>query len=333
MSSGPSTRNRIAGGLLIAATIFTVQSALAQQMDYQRPVDAAPQPGDIGGGYVVPTVQRPLPRAMWRHVTDVGVLVGALGLGSWIVLKRRNRHALVALTIGSVAYFGFYREGCVCPIGAIQNVAVALVDPSYALSYIVLAIFFLPLIFTVFFGRVFCGGVCPLGAIQELVLVKPWQVPRRLDWALGWLKWVYLGLAIWLAVRPAVDRDFIICRFDPFVGFFRFAGPLYMQLIGAALLVLGLFVGRAYCRYLCPYGAILSLLARIAWRGVTVTPDKELDCGLCAAACPYGAIENLRAVRSSCLSCARCFERCPRHRVQASGGRAPQSSIPVAELP
>ena len=49
-------------------------------------------------------------------------------------------------------------------------------------------------------------------------------MPRRLDKALGWLKWVYLGLA-YFAVLPAVDRDFVICRFDPFVGLFRFTGP------------------------------------------------------------------------------------------------------------
>jgi len=289
---------------------------------YQRPVDAAPSEQDIGGGYVTPAVQRPLPRAHWRAITDVAVLAAALGASAVLVLKRRSRRGVVVLTIGCLAYFGFYRQGCVCPIGAIQNVTVALLDPRYAVSYVVIAIFFLPLLFSLVFGRVFCGGVCPLGAVQDLVLLRPVQVPRRLDKGLGWLRWVYLVLAIWFAALPAASRDFIICRFDPFVGFFRFAGPLYMHLIGGGLLVLGLFVGRPYCRYLCPYGALLSLLSRFSWRGVTVTPDKELDCGLCAAACPYGAIEGLRAVRSSCLSCARCFKYCPRHRVSTASPRA-----------
>jgi polyferredoxin len=305
------------GGRSLLVVLLACAAPALGQYDYHRPVEAAPSEEDIGGGYVTPAVQRPPPRAQWREAADVAVLAAALRLGAWLVLKRRSRNGLVALTIGCLAYFGFYRQGCVCPIGAIQNVTVALVDPHYAVSYFVVAIFFLPLLFAVLFGRAFCGGVCPLGAIQELVVLRPLQVPRRVDKGLGWLRWVYLALAIWFAALPAVSRDFVICRFDPFVGFFRFAGPLHMHLIGGGLLVLGLFVGRPYCRYVCPYGALLSLLSRISWRAVSVTPDKELDCGLCAEGCPYGAIEGLRAVRSSCVSCARCFDYCPRHRVHS----------------
>ena len=54
------------------------------------------------------------------------------------------------------------------------------------------------------------------------------------------------------------------------------------------------------------------MVTRLAGRGVSITPDKELDCGLCQEACPYGAIEKMRAVRPKCLYCARCFASCPR---------------------
>ena len=307
--------------LLFSAVSLCAAHSFAQQMDYERPVQAAPSVEDIGGDYVLPTVQVHPPRAQWREIVDVLLLVVGLSLCAWIVLSRRSRNWLVVLSIGCLLYFGLYREGCVCPIGAIQNMVVALTDSQYTISYVVIAIFFLPLVLAVLFGRVFCGGVCPLGAIQELVLWWPVQVPRWLNRILGTFKWIYLVLAIWFAARVAVERDFIICRFDPFVGFFRFTGPTHMMFIGGGLLLLGMFIGRPYCRYLCPYGVLLSLLSRISWRCVTITPDKELDCGLCAEACPYGAIERRQpagsetghyiAVRSSCLFCARCFNYCP----------------------
>ena len=294
---------------------FFNPASYAQHVEYARPVDAAPTPEAIGEGYTLPVVQQPLPRPDWKEIVDLWVLAAALGLGAWIVLKRRSRREVVLLTIICLLYFGFYRQGCICAIGAIQNITVALTDPHYAVSYFTIGFFLLPLIAALLFGRVYCGGVCPLGAIQELVTMWPVHVPRKLDKMLGALKWIYLGLAIWLAARPAETRDFIICRYDPFVGFFRLTGPLSVMLLGVGLLALGLFVGRPYCRYLCPYGALLSAFSRLSWKKVSITPDKELDCGLCSAGCPYGAIKDMRAEKGSCLYCARCFNTCPRHRV------------------
>lgn len=291
--------------LLLPAPVF------GQAVQYERPVEVAPQQETIGGGYVTPDVQKPRPRAFWLEILDVVLLGVAMGAAVWIVVRKRSRYAALALSAASLAYFGFYREGCICPIGSIQNVAVALTDPNYSIPIVVTAVFFLPLLVAFFFGRAFCGGVCPLGAMQELVVLKPVQVPRRLDRALGLLKYVYLGVAIVLAIQPAIARDFVICRFDPFVGFFRREGFAHMMALGGGFLVLGTVVGRPYCRYLCPYGVLLSWCTRLARRGVTITPGKELDCGLCTTACPYGAIEGMRAVRKDCLYCARCYAACP----------------------
>jgi Fe-S-cluster-containing hydrogenase component 2 len=302
--------------------------ALGQQLQYERPVDTAPSEKTIGQGYVTPQVQHPRPRAVAWQIADVALLAVALGVAAWLALWRRQRGGLVAVSVVCLAYFGFYREGCICPIGATQNVAVALVDPRYAVPYYVIAIFVLPLAAALLFGRVFCAGVCPLGAIQELVTLRAVEVPARLDKALGSLKWAYLGLAIYYAVLPAVERDFLICRFDPFVGLFRFTGAAWLLMTGGAFLLAGVFVGRPYCRWLCPYGALLSAFSRYAWRSFSITPDRELDCGLCQGACPYGAIEERRAVRTACFACGRCYRSCPVHHAGAKGALAAAPGAP-----
>ena len=65
-----------------------------------------------------------------------------------------------------------------------------------------------------------------------------------------------------------------------------------MLAVGTAFLLLAIFVGRPYCRFLCPYGALLRLAATVSkWR-VTVTPDVCTQCRLCEESCPYGALRE-----------------------------------------
>jgi len=52
-----------------------------------------------------------------------------------------------------------------------------------------------------------------------------------------------------------------------------------------------MFIGRPYCRFLCPYGVVLRLLARGSWKKVKIAPDKCINCRLCERSCPFGAIQ------------------------------------------
>ncbi|HCO96228.1 MAG TPA: 4Fe-4S ferredoxin, partial [Phycisphaerales bacterium] len=180
-------------------------------------------------------------------------------------------------------------KGCICPIGSIQNIVFSIFDPGYAVPIVVVAFFLLPLIFTLFFGRTFCAAVCPLGAIQDIVLVWPVSVPGWLESALRLLAYIYLAVAVLLA---ATGSAFVICRYDPFVSIFRLSGSLNILILGGCLLLIGVFVGRPYCRFLCPYGVILRQMSRLSkWR-VTITPDECIQCRLCEDSCPFGAIRK-----------------------------------------
>ena len=215
--------------------------------------------------------------------------MAALVFVSWLLLRRRSRAGVVATGIFSVLYFGFWKKGCICSIGSIQNIAQALSDSSFGVPLAVLFFGFTPLIFALFFGRVFCAAVCPHGALQDLVLLKPVKVPAWLDHSLRMLAWIYLGLAV---VFAATGGGFIICQYDPFVPIFRLSGSLTMVLLGVVCWCLGIFVGRPFCRFLCPYGVLLGLASSVSkWR-VRITPDTCTQCRLCEESCPFGAIEK-----------------------------------------
>ena len=245
-------------------------------------------PPDFDSGYELPLTTTPDPRAEWLGWLDMAVLLAVLTLATYFAQKKRSRRALFVLTLFSLGYFGFFREGCICSIGAIQNVTLALFDEAYTLPLAAAVFFFLPLLFTLFFGRVFCAAVCPLGAIQEAALVRPVDVSIWLQRSLGFLAHLYLVAAVLFA---STGSAFIICDYDPFVAFFRFSGSLNMVVIGFAFIVVSFFVGRPYCRFFCPYGVLLGWMSRFSrWR-ISISPESCIACRLCEDSCPFGAID------------------------------------------
>ena len=245
-------------------------------------------PPEFEGSYELPEPATPDARDNILEYVDVAVLFLALSISVYLVLHKRSRKGIFALMIFSLLYFGFYRMGCICSIGAIGNVSLSIFQADYVIPFTALLFFVLPLVFTLFFGRTFCAAVCPLGAIQDFVHLRPTKVARPVENALRLLAYIYLAAAVWFA---ATGSAFIICRYDPFIGFFRLSGSINLIILGVSFLVIGIFIGRPYCRFLCPYGVILRQLSRVSKRKVTITSDECVNCRLCEDACPFGAIE------------------------------------------
>lgn len=244
---------------------------------------------EFSNGYKQPSALTPSPRSMLLEYMDVVVLFLVLSLVTWLVLKKRSRRGVLWTSVFSLLYFGFYREGCICSIGSIQNVILGIVDSTYAIPLTALLFFLLPLLFSLIFGRTFCAGACPLGAIQDIMVLQPIELPKWIQKVLGLIPYLYLGLAI---LFVATKSEFIICRYDPFVGFFRFDAPFHMLLLGLLFLAIGIFVARPYCRFFCPYGVLLGWMSRFSNHHMTITPTACIQCKLCANSCPFGAIDE-----------------------------------------
>ena len=237
-----------------------------------------PPPDFTESGHQLPVTATPPTRQIWFQYLDVAVLAACLGVAIWLIYRHRSRRGVWLLSLFSLLYFGFYRKGCICPIGAPQNIILGLFDYNYTVPITVTAFFVLPLAAALFAGRAFCAAVCPHGVLQDLVLVKPVKIPIWLEHALGVIPFLFLGAGL---IFAATGAGFVICRYDPFVPLFRRSGSAFILTIGAAFVLLGLFVGRPYCRFLCPYGALLKIFSLVSkWR-VRVTPDYCTQCRLC----------------------------------------------------
>ena len=243
---------------------------------------------EFENNYKIPETQVSKVQPAILEYLDIAVFIGVMSLITWVILKKRSRRMVFWISVFSLLYFGFYRKGCICPVGSLQNITIALFDSSYVIPVTAIIFFITPLAFTLFFGRTFCAGVCPLGAIQDMVAFRPLSLKPWIRYLLGLIPFIYLGLAVLFA---ATGTDFIICRYDPFVGFFRHSGTSLMFGIGGILLVTGIFIARPYCRFFCPYGVLLNLVSRVSRRHLSIANGKCINCRLCENACPYDAID------------------------------------------
>ena len=90
-----------------------------------------------------------------------------------------------------------------------------------------------------------------------------------------------------------------------------------------------MFIYRAFCRFLCPLGAIYGLFAKIAVVGVKVEAPKCTSCGRCTAQCP---MDIRRVGDHECIHCGRCIDVCPTGAISLKAGRitlrGPQTDAP-----
>ena len=174
-------------------------------------------------------------------------LSAALAVTTWLALKKRSRQGLVWMSVFSLAYFGFYRQGCICSVGSVQNVSLALFNESYTIPLTALLFFIIPLLLHLLMAGYSVQEYVRLVQYRSLSGIKPVRLHKNVEVVLASVPFIYLALAVLFA---ATNSQFIICRYDPFVGIFRLDAPYTMIVFGALLLLSGIFLNRPYCRFL-----------------------------------------------------------------------------------
>jgi polyferredoxin len=174
--------------------------------------------------------------------------------------------------------------------------------------------------------RSFCSWICPVAAVSELFWKRGFAIfrrnlrpPRWLDVGLRSLKYLFLAFflySIFIAMPPEqvgafVDSDYYKIADVRLLEFFRHPSATALAVIGG-LALLSLPVRNPFCRYLCPYGALLGLVGVLS--PVKVTRQRQIcvSCGLCTQVCPaYIPVMQRERVHSpECIGCWRCVSHC-----------------------
>ncbi len=174
--------------------------------------------------------------------------------------------------------------------------------------------------------KAFCSWLCPVGTLSEFLwklgrklFGRNLRLPRWFDIPLRGLKYLLLGLFLFVVGAMSVEalQSFMHTPYGliadvKMLNFFREIGETAAIVI--AVLILGsMLVQNFWCRYLCPYGALMGLVSLLSPVKVRRDPDACIDCAKCAHACPAALpVDQLVQIRSvECTACMECVAVCP----------------------
>lgn len=225
-----------------------------------------------------------------------------------------------------IAWLGTPSLHAICPFGGVVSIyqfaAIGtMVRKVHEASFVLMAIVFA---LTIAFGPVFCGWVCPMGTVQELVarlgrriLGKRHNklIPKQADSYLRYLRYAVLAWVIYVTTRSG---QLVFADYDPYFALFNFwTGEVAVSglIILGVVLVSALFVERPFCKYACPYGAVLGVFNLFRIVGIKRNASSCISCGACDRACPMNiTVSTAKTVRDhQCISCMKCTSEaaCP----------------------
>jgi polyferredoxin len=200
---------------------------------------------------------------------------------------------------------------------------------------------------SLFFRKAFCSWVCPIATLSEYLwkfgrycFKRNVKLPFWGDIALRSPKYILLGFFLYviggmetLTIENFLASPYGIIADVKMLNFFRFMSITTAVVIGI-LLVLSIFVQNFWCRYLCPYGALMGLFSLFSPTRIERNREQCIDCGKCAKACPsYLPVDRLVQIRSAeCTGCLECVAVCPNEGALYAAIGIPLSSDPTRKL-
>lgn len=251
------------------------------------------------------------------------VLVFAiLAFNRRFVRSARYRVVRYAVLAATLVFIGWWGQGQLSILTAIATLSSVIAGKS--LSFLLydpfsLIIWGAAIIGFFIWGRaLFCGWLCPFGAMQEFIGlvakrlgVQQIRVTDAWDQRLKSLKYVVLlGLFAIMLFRPEhVEKAAEVEPFKTAISVY-FQREWYYVFYAVLCLLASAFVFKAYCRYLCPLGALMAIGG---WLRLTPWIKRREECGspcqLCKVKCDYGAIKNSgKIVYSECFGCLDCVD-------------------------
>ncbi len=211
-----------------------------------------------------------------------------------------------------------------CPLGALQNEL-----GNKRMPFYILGILFL---YGLMLGRTICGWLCPFGLFQDLIykIKTPKLKKNGVTRALSYLKYVILALFVFVLAGFGIFPAFCkyICPAGILEGAFGIL-PLDTDLLSGigslftwkfvlfvSIVVFCIFAYRAFCRFICPLGAIYSLFNRFSFFGIKLNRDKCTKCGKCITKCK---LDIKHVGDQECISCGECIDVCPTKAISFKG--------------
>ncbi len=295
---------------------------------------------------------KPLPEWLqaWQgRLPDLVIIGIALLLLSAVLLRpqaisiqpRRLLLFRTGFQIFTLVFIGWYAQGQLSIVhitGAIKSLVAGAGLTSFLYDPVSLLLIAFTLITLLIWGRgPFCGWLCPFGALQELVGLlagklrfRQWELPPPVSRMLARSRYAILALLVGSAAfAPAASEKLV--EIEPFktaitVGFQR---EWTFLLWALGLLLIGAFVYKFFCRFVCPLGAALTIAGKLRrWNWLPRIDACGQPCQRCRIACQYEAIEPNGAIDyDECFQCLDCVgiyhdtARCGPKLLQANKGK------------